>query len=369
MKPFFSLIVACCDVEPFVEDCLQTLLNQPFRDWECIIGIEESKDRTEEVIRKLTAGDSRFRIFTGPRSGSCSAPRNTGIDMAEGEYVIFLDGDDTLAEGCLARIHDMICERPGADLYPCAIVTRDKLGGKDEIRDNYRPDAPAEMNGIEASLYLAKHWQGAFCPMLQLSVHRRAFLVEHNLKCIHGLRNQDSEFSPRALYYAKRVVPLHEPFYIYLIHENSVQGQARGLNYFKKDKDWAVITGSLIDFYSRVSKEPGFDHRLTPCWIQQWLSRMNLRWFHPATIKALPRERRVETLKTVFANGFDAYRDMLKHGSRAQRIAGFWVRMFVLHPSLRWASELFFRLYFHLMERTKKPGAAQQKGFRSEVPQ
>jgi glycosyltransferase involved in cell wall biosynthesis len=368
MTPFFSFIVACCDVEPYIEECLRSVLDQPFQDWECLIGIEESKDRTEEVIREMTAGDSRFKIFTGPRTGSCSASRNTGTDMAQGEYVIFLDGDDTIEPGCLSRIHDKICERPGADLYPCAIVTHDEIGGTNEIRDNYRPDAPAEMTGLEATLYLAKHWQGAFCPMLQLSVHRRGFLIEHDLKCIHGLRNQDSEFSPRALYFAKRVVPIHEPFYIYRIRENSVQGQAQGLNYFKKDKDWAVITGSLLEFYRRVSKEPGFDPRVTPCWIQQWLSRMNLRWFHPATIKALPRERRVETLKTVFAKGFEAHCDMLKHGSRAQRIAGFWVRVFVKHPSMRWAAELFFRLYFRLMERTRNRGASQ-KGFRTEVPQ
>ena len=45
--------------------------------------------------------------------------------------------------------------------------------------------------------------------MLQLTVFRRQFLVENELRCIHGLRRQDSEFSPQALYLAKRVVPLH----------------------------------------------------------------------------------------------------------------------------------------------------------------
>ena len=367
MKPFFSFIVACCDVEPYIEECLRSVLDQSFQDWECLIGIETSKDRTEEIIREKTAGDPRFRIFSGPRTGSCSAPRNTGIDMAQGEYVIFLDGDDTIEAGCLSRIHDKICEHPGADLYPCAIVTHDEINGtKNEIRDNYRSDAPVEMNGTEASLYLARKWQEAYCPMLQLTVFRREFLVEHNLKCIRGLRNQDSEFSPRALYFAKRVVPIHEQFYIYRIRANSVQGQAHGLEFFKKDKDWAVIIGSLIEFYSRVSKEPDFDPRLTPCWIQQWLSKINLKWFHPSAVQALPRERRVETLKTIFANGFDAYRNMLKHGSRAQRICGFWVRMFVKHPSMRWAAELFFRFYYYLTSR-KEDKSDRRKGFRTAI--
>ena len=240
MKPFFSFVVPCCDVEPYIEECLDSILNQSFRDWECILCIETSKDRTEEIIREKTAGDPRFRIFTSERTGSCSASRNTGIDMAEGEYIIFLDGDDTIADGCLERIHEKICANPGADLYPCAIVANNEINGQKELRDNYRENAPAEMTGVEATLYLERRMRGQFCPMLQLSVHRRAFLVEHGLKCIRGLRNQDSEFSPRALYLAKRVVPLHEPFYLYRIRPGSVQTKAKGADYFLKD--WSIIT-------------------------------------------------------------------------------------------------------------------------------
>lgn len=360
-KPFFSIIIPCCDVEPYVEECLQSVLDQPFRDWECLIGIETSKDKTEEVIRKKTEGDARFRIFTGERSGSCSASRNVGTDNAQGEYVIFLDGDDTIAEGCLERLHKKICARPGADLYPCAILTRNELGGADELRDNYRQDAPAELTGVEATLYLEHNWQGSFCPMLQLTVFRREFLVEHDLKCIYGLCNQDSEFSPRALYLAKRVVPIHEPFYLYRIRSGSVQAKVKSAGYYQKD--WAIITGSLIAFYGRVSKMPDFDRRVVPCWVRQWLSRMNHTWFSEKSVGSLPREMRLETLKLIFPDGFDVYRDMLKYGSRAQRTAGFWVLMFLKHPSMRWAAERFFRLYFRLAGRN----AAQRDGFRRQA--
>ena len=53
--------------------------------------------------------------------------------MAQGEYIIFLDGDDTIADGCLERLHERICTNPGADLYPCAIITNDEIKGKNEI--------------------------------------------------------------------------------------------------------------------------------------------------------------------------------------------------------------------------------------------
>ena len=349
MKPFFSFVIPCCDVEPYVAECLQSVLGQSFQEWECLITIETSKDRTEEVIREKTAGDPRFRIFTGPRTGSCSESRNIGTENARGEYVIFLDGDDLIAEECLAKLHDMISANPGADQYPCVIVTKDELGSPNERRDNYRSDAPAEMTGQEASLYLEHNWHGSFCPMLQLTVFRREFLMENNLRCIRGLRNQDSEFSPRALYWAKRVVPLHEPFYIYRIRVNSVQTAPRKAGDFLKD--WAIITGSLLIFYSEVSKRPGFDPRVAGCWCRQWLSRMNYKWFSGMAIRTIPRQKRLETLQMVFSDGFDIHRDILhRYGTFPQKLAGVMVRTFVSHPSMRWFSELFLRCYFWVLE-------------------
>ena len=348
MNPFFSLIIPCCDVEPYVAECLQSVLDQSFQEWECLITIETSKDKTEEVIREKTAGDPRFRIFTGPRTGSCSESRNIGTENARGEYVIFLDGDDLIAEGCLAKLHEKISANPGADQYPCVIVTKDELGGANERRDNYRPDAPAEMTGVEATLYLERHWHGLFCPMLQLTVFRREFLMEHDLRCIRGLRNQDSEFSPRALYLANRVVPLHEPFYTYRIRVNSVQTAPRKAGDFLKD--WSIITGSLLKFYGEVSMRADFDPRVARCWCRQWISRMNYKWFSPTAIREIPRERRLETLRTIFADGFDTHRDILKYGSFAQKISGAMIRAFVRHLSMRWISELFFRCYFGVLE-------------------
>ena len=164
--------------------------------------------------------------ITGPRSGSCSASRNTGIDKAAGEYVIFLDGDDTVTEGSLQRLHDKIAERPGADLYPCAIQVHNDMTGQDEeLRDNYPSDFTGELSGSEATILTEQSCKGV-CPMLQLSVFRRQYLIDNDLKCIYGLRRQDSEFSPRALYLAKRIIPIHEPFYLYRIRANSVQTKA-----------------------------------------------------------------------------------------------------------------------------------------------
>ena len=131
--PFFSLAVACCDIEPYLGQCLDSILSQPFPDWECILWVEESRDATLDIARAFGARDSRFRVFSGPRTGSCSVSRNKGIELARGEYLLFLDGDDTLAPGALRRIRDRIAARPGADLYPGSLVLRHDEPGHDDF--------------------------------------------------------------------------------------------------------------------------------------------------------------------------------------------------------------------------------------------
>ena len=348
MKPFFSIIVPCCDVEPYVRECFDSVLSQPFGDWEMLVGVEESKDKTEEIVREYAAKDARIKVFTGPRTGSCSASRNTGIDMATGEYVIFLDGDDTIAEGSLQRLHDKISARPGADLYPCAMKVYDDATGRElERRDNYPADFSGELTGPEATVYLANRLFYP-CPMLQLKVHRRLFLQENKLKCIYGLRHQDSEFSPRALYFAKRVLPLHEELYKYRIREGSVQTLSynRGYGYFYKD--WTVIFASLFAFHAQVSSTPNFERAVSAAWAKVWLSTLFITWFGKDAVATVLRTERLDFLRKLFSDGFGDFDALLDRcGSRPRRLAGWWVKAFVRHPKARRLAELFFvYLYF-----------------------
>ena len=351
-KPFFSLIIPCCDVEPYVRECLDSVLGQEFQGWECLIGVETSKDKTEEIVREYAAKDRRFKVFPGPRSGSCSASRNPGTDLAEGEYVVFLDGDDTIAEGSLQHIHDKIAARPGADLYPCAIVVHNELTGKEEeIRDNYPKDFSEELSGPAATLMLERLFAKSFpCPMLQLTVFRREFLVEQGLKCIYGLRHQDSEFSPRALFLAKRVLPIHEPFYLYRIRENSVQTEGGKPGRFHKDL--AIRLKSLIDFNADVSRQPGFDKRISQAWARRWTTTIYRMWFAPGSVATVPTEIRVETFNIIFADGVENFNVLLESARFPARIAGWWVKKCARTPSWRIGAELFFKtLYFPVLSR------------------
>ena len=345
MKPFFSIVVPCCDVEQYVRESLDSVLNQSFTDWECLLGVETSKDRTEEIVREYAARDPRFKVFTGPRSGSCSASRNTGIDMATGEYVIFLDGDDTITDGSLQRLHDKIAARPGADLYPCAIQVHNDMTGRDEeVRDNYPKDFGDELTGPAATLLIYTRRRDP-CPMLQLTVFRRGHLVAHKLHCLYGRKRQDSEFSPRALYLAKRVIPLHECFYVYRVRTNSVSTLAKDTGYFLDS--YADILRSLLAFHARVSREPGFDPRIARLWAKHWLTWICHFWFGTRVIRRTPRQKRLETLRFLFQDGFGDLDAIMYAATFPRRVACWFAKMSVRHPKLGWLADLFFRCVYH----------------------
>ena len=130
--PFFSVIVPCCDVEAFLPETLASLDAQSFRDFEIILVVEDSRDRTLGLCRKAQAENPRIKVFTQPRSGSPAAPRNTGLAHAEGRYTVFLDGDDLLEHDALQILAAAIQDAGSPDAVQ--IACQEFLTGPDGTR-------------------------------------------------------------------------------------------------------------------------------------------------------------------------------------------------------------------------------------------
>lgn len=98
--PYFSIIIPVYNVKRYLEKCLESVLSQSFEDFECILIDDGSKDGSSELCDKLAAQDSRIHVVHKENEGVAVA-RNTGIGMATGEFLMFLDSDDTLSVGLL----------------------------------------------------------------------------------------------------------------------------------------------------------------------------------------------------------------------------------------------------------------------------
>lgn len=90
-----SVIVPCYNQSQYLDECLQSVLDQTHQNWECIIVNDGSTDNTEEVAKKWVAKDSRFS-YIYKENGGLSSARNAGLEKAQGDYIQFLDSDDMI---------------------------------------------------------------------------------------------------------------------------------------------------------------------------------------------------------------------------------------------------------------------------------
>ena len=91
--PYFSIIIPVYNVEPYLRECLDSVLAQTFTDWEAICIDDGSTDGSGAILDEYAAKDKRFRVFHQPNAG-LSAARNKALENVRGEYFCFLDSDD-----------------------------------------------------------------------------------------------------------------------------------------------------------------------------------------------------------------------------------------------------------------------------------
>ncbi|MDR0931662.1 MAG: glycosyltransferase family 2 protein, partial [Victivallales bacterium] len=115
-SPLFTVVAVCCNVADYVEEMILSIKNQTFADFECLAVVEDSSDKTEEIVRSAVAGDKRFSVITLPRSGSASVPRNYGIKHGKGKYLVFVDGDDWIELNALEKFAAIINKTPDLDI-------------------------------------------------------------------------------------------------------------------------------------------------------------------------------------------------------------------------------------------------------------
>ncbi len=100
-----SIIVPCYNQAQYLDECLQSVLEQSYTNWECIIVNDGSPDSTEEVAKKWIEKDHRFK-YVLKENGGLSSARNAGIEIAEGEWILPLDSDDKIANDYLQLAHE-----------------------------------------------------------------------------------------------------------------------------------------------------------------------------------------------------------------------------------------------------------------------
>ena len=112
--PFYSVIIPTYNRAKLISEAIKSVLEQTFKDWELIIVDDGSTDNTKETVQKFY--DERIK-YHYQENQERSAARNTGIDLATGDYLCFLDSDDYYLENHLQSFKKVIDKLAGARFY------------------------------------------------------------------------------------------------------------------------------------------------------------------------------------------------------------------------------------------------------------
>lgn len=127
-KGLISVIIPLYNGEKHIENCINSVILQSYRDIEVLVIDDGSKDCGAEIVKKYQEKEPRVKLFQ-KENGGVSSARNLGLRKASGDYVMFLDCDDTLKQDCCEVLINLITKQE-SDLAVCKFVYQKVSGGK-----------------------------------------------------------------------------------------------------------------------------------------------------------------------------------------------------------------------------------------------
>ena len=342
----YTIILAGYQTEPYLLTALESIQNQTFSDFEAICYVEESQDSSLAICQKFAEHDSRFKVVSAPKSGAVSSTRNYGIDHANGEYLVVIDGDDWLSIEMLEKLSKKLQATGPVDVLSFKAVTtiNDNVDWEnDTVFSNFRETDEAEVfSGIDAIRRVGRNG-GRIHNFTWLSIYRVDFLREHKIYQSPGVLMEDMESTPRIWFFAKTFAYLDETLYVYRRRPNSITTEVSSRLVF----DLVRQVKSLMDFVT--AHEIPAD--ILMIWSNQWLTVLYWFMFHPVSSRKVSDEDRKKALNILFAEV--GKREFCRVASRTtlpKRIATPLVLLAA--KGFQFPAKLFFRnLYYPWVER------------------
>ena len=243
-----SVVIPVYNIRDYVERCVRSVLAQPDVPLEVLIVDDGSTDDSGAVCDALAAEDSRVTVIHKPNGGLSDA-RNYGLCHAQGEYILFMDGDDWLAENVCPGLLQMALQ-DRADVV---------IGKAHFLREEpvmTRWEEAVEKNFTFHTVYTGKEYllkclqTGGLRVEVGRHLYRTGFLRANGLQFCKGILHEDEEFTPRAIYFAKRIRYVPIRVYNYLQHNGSFMGSYDP----KRRSDFVRAMKSLTDFAARIEE-------------------------------------------------------------------------------------------------------------------
>ena len=233
-QPLISIIIPCYKVEQYLDACMETVISQTYKDLEILLVDDGSPDNTGALCDAWAKKDSRIRVIH-KENGGLSSARNAGIEEAKGEYIMFLDSDDTLHREICSHLYHCL-EENGAAIAICDLAH--VFPGEDadfnvsqEVKTLSAPDAIRDL-----------WYQKNFLPSACAKLYKREVLA--TLRFTQGLLYEDIDLMHLLFWQAKKVVYTPSKLYGYSHREDSITTK----KFSVRDLDILTVAEKLLAF-------------------------------------------------------------------------------------------------------------------------
>ena len=220
----FSIIVPCYNVEAYVEKCIESVMAQTFSDFELILVDDGSTDKTLAILNSFRMIDSRIKIVSKKNGGLTSA-RKAGLEVAEGEYIVPIDGDDWISPNYLVNFYTAI-SKYHPDVLSCGYIR-----ASDERLTEYPPSTINMRHGYFSKEELIQHLYPELLysiPFLCSKVCKKQLYYKYQMTLDNRIiMGEDGAITYPMLIEANSFYVLNDCLYYYRFNSGSITGNKR----------------------------------------------------------------------------------------------------------------------------------------------
>lgn len=287
----FSIIIPVYNAEGFLSGCVESVLADKGTDFELILVNDGSTDGSGRLCDGFAARDGRVRVIHQENRGPGGA-RNAGLEQAKGEYLLFMDSDDTLAAGALTALRGGV-DRFGADILTFDYLADDGGGKQTPVRANLAPENrpfrlaehPAFLNSMPATW--ARLWRRSLYMDNGIRYPERAFYGE------------DLQTSCKLFALAESIVYLPAHLYGYLDRSGSLMNTADP----KRNRHMITAVSELTDWFESKGLREQYEKELCALAVEHLLLAATVR-----VAKAAPGDALLEDIREFMERRYPRWR-------------------------------------------------------------
>ncbi len=215
MNPLISVIVPIYNVEKYLARCVDSIVNQTYKNLEIILVDDGSPDRCPQMCDDYAEKDSRIKVVH-KKNGGLSDARNAGMAVATGEYISFIDSDDYVSDDFFECLLDVM-NKENSDIAECSVVKFYDDNRFDEISDDLSVKTYDTQDAISALIAENPFHQHVWNKLYKTELVK-------DIPYAVGKLNEDEFWTYRVFGRANKVARLNKTMYYYFQRSSSIMG-------------------------------------------------------------------------------------------------------------------------------------------------